>query len=397
MNFYQEALEIKDEILANRKHIHHNPEVGLELHQTADYVEQKLIEMGYEPKRVGECGLTCTVGRSGGKCFLLRADMDALPVKEDTGLPFAATNGRMHACGHDCHTASLLGAAKLLKVHEAELEGLVKFMFQPAEETMEGGKMMLDNGILENPKVDAALGMHVFTNMPQKPGTVIVTGANSRFAAVDWFTIRITGKTCHGAQPQKGVDALNVMTHIYLALQTINARELTPSDNLVLTIGQMHGGNTSNVIPGEAIMTGTIRTVKNETRAMVKSRMEQIVSMVASAFRAEAHVEYGAGCPVLAQDHEVYEDVKSYLHTMEGIEVYDRDVMGDSMLNMGSEDFAYTASAVPSVFLLVAAGQPEHGYCYPQHHPKADFHEDALPVGAATYAHVAMEWLRHHH
>ncbi len=394
MNFYREACQMKDELIANRRHFHQNPELGLDLPQTAAYVEQKLIEMGYEPHRIGECGIVATVGKPGGKCFLIRGDMDALPVEEQTGLDYASENGRMHACGHDCHTANLLGAAKLLKAHENELEGLVKLMFQPAEETMEGGKMMIEGGVLENPKVDAAMGIHVFTNLPQPAGTVILAGENSKFAAVDWFTIRITGTGCHGAQPNKGVDPLNVMCHIHLALQAINARELDPADNLVLTIGQMHGGSTSNVLPGEAMMSGTIRTMKNETREMVKTRMEQIVSTVAAAFQAEAHVEFGAGCPVLFQDKQVYGEARKYIKELDGVSVCDFDELGQCMQNMGSEDFACIANAVPSVFLLVAAGQPEQGYCYPQHHPKAIFHEDALPVSAAAYAHIAMEWLK---
>ncbi len=394
MNLYQEACQMKEEIIANRKHFHKNPELGLDLPETAAYVEQKLIEMGYEPQRIGACGITATVGTPGGKCFLIRGDMDALPVAEQTDLDYASKNGRMHACGHDCHTANLLGAAKLLKAHENELNGLVKLMFQPAEETMEGSKMMIEGGILQNPKVDAAMGIHVFTNLPQPAGTVIFAGEKSKFAAVDWFTISITGKGCHGAQPNVGVDPLNVMCHIHLALQAINARELDPSDNLVLTIGQMHGGSTSNVLPGEAMMSGTIRTMKNETRAMVKARMEQIVSTVASAFQAEAHVEFGAGCPVLFQDPQVYSEAKKYVKNLDGVSISDFDELGQCMQNMGSEDFACVANEVPSVFLLVAAGQPQQGYCYPQHHPKAMFHEDALPVSAAVYAHVAMEWLK---
>ena len=396
MNAYQEALAIKDEIIANRKHIHQNPELGLELYQTAAYVEEKLREMGYDPHRVGDCGITATVGKPGGRCFLIRADMDALPVTEETGLEFACTTGRMHACGHDCHTANLLGAAKILKAHEHELNGLVKLMFQPAEETMEGGKMMLEQGVTENPHVDAAMGMHVFTAMPMKPGTIIMTGAASKFAAVDWFTIRVNGRSCHGAQPHQGVDPLNVMCHIHLALQTINSREMDPSDNIVLTVGQMHGGSTSNVIPTEAMMSGTLRTVKNETRAAIKERMEQITSAVAAGFGAEAHVEFGAGCPVLFQNQEMYAEVKQYMKELDGVDWVDLDDRNQCMMNMGSEDFAYMANAVPSVFLVVAAGQPEQGYCYPQHHPKADFHEDALTAGAAAYAHIAMEWLKHH-
>lgn len=351
--------------------------------------------MGYEPQRMGS-GVVAVAGKKPGKCFLIRGDMDALPVTEMTDLEFKSENGCMHACGHDCHTANMLGAARLLKAHEDELEGQVKLMFQPAEETMDGAKMMVENGILKDPDVNAALGIHVFTNLPLPAGTVIMTGADSKMAAVDWFTIKITGKGCHGAQPNNGVDPLNVMSHIHLALQAINAREMDPADNMVLTIGQMHGGNTSNVIPQEAMMSGTIRTLKNTTREMVKTRMDAIVSTVAAAFNAEAHVEYGSGCPVLFHNQELYGEVKGYLGELEGVHFVDLNDIGQHMSNMGSEDFSYVANEVPTVFLGIAAGQPEQGYCYPQHHPKAMFHEDALPVGAAVYAHVAMEWLKNH-
>ena len=272
----------------------------------------------------------------------------------------------------------------------------MKLMFQPAEETMEGARMMVEAGVLENPHVDAAMGIHVFTSLPMPIGTVLMPGSKSKFAAVDWFTIRITGKGCHGAQPNNGIDPLNVMSHIHIALQALNARELDPTDNLVLTIGQMHGGSTSNVLPEEAMMSGTIRTMKNETRATVKARMEAIVSTIAAAFRAEAHVEWGAGGPVLFHDKELYKDVKRYLTAVEGLPVLDFDDVGGDFSSMGSEDFAYVANEVPSVFLAVAAGDPEHGYCYPQHHPMARFHEDALPCGAAAYAQVAMQWLSEH-
>ncbi len=392
MGMYKEALEMKETILENRKFLHQHPELGLDLPVTAKYVEDKLIEMGYTPKRIGDCGIVATIGKEGGKCFMLRADMDALPVEEKADVPYKSTNGNMHACGHDCHTANLLGAAKLLKEHEAELEGMVKLMFQPAEETMDGGKMMVEAGVCDG--VDAAMGMHVFTCLPMPLGTVLMTGRKSKMAAVDWFTINITGKGCHGASPNTGIDPLNVMAHIHTALQTINSREMDPADNIVLTIGQMHGGHTSNVIPNEAYMTGTIRTMKNETRAMVKERMNAIVSGIATTFGAEASVEYGSGCPVLYHNTDVYNQVKETLKTLEGVTIVDFDDMGQGFMAMGSEDFSYVANEVPSVFLGLAAGKPEDGYIYPQHHPMARFSDEALPAGAAAYAHVAIEWLK---
>ena len=394
MSLYHEAEAIRETIIANRHHLHQIPELSLELPQTAAYVEEKLREMGYEPKRVGSSGVTATVGK-GGKCFLIRADMDALPVVEDADIDFKSTNGNMHACGHDCHAAMLLGAAQLLKNHEAELEGTVKLMFQPAEETMEGAKMMIAEGILENPHVDAAMGAHVFTAMPMPVGSVALMGSRMRMAGSDWFTIHIEGKGCHGAMPNSGVDPLNVMSHIHIALQAINARELDPMDNLVLTVGQMHGGQTSNVIPNDAFMSGTIRTLKNETRATVKARMEAIVASIATAFGAQARVEWGAGCPVLIQNEQLYKEADGYLKALDGIIFINLDELNVPVSSgMGSEDFAYVSNEVPAVFLGIPAGTPQDGFIYPQHHPKARFQDEALPCGAAAYAQVAMEWLK---
>lgn len=392
MGIYNEALKMKQEIINNRNYLHQHPELGLDLPVTAKYVEEKLIEMGYAPQRIGECGIVATIGKTGGKCIMLRADMDALPIKEEADVEYPSTNENMHACGHDCHASALLGAARLLKAHEDELEGMVKLMFQPGEETMEGGKMMLDGGVCEG--VDVAVGMHVFAGVPMKTGSILMTGKKAKMAAVDWFTINITGKGCHGAAPNSGVDPLNVMSHIHTALQTINSREMDPADNIVLTIGQMHGGHTSNVIPNDAYMTGTLRTLKNETRAMVKERMNAIVSGIAATFNAQASVEYGAGAPVLFHNQETYQQVKEILASFEGTPVIDLEDLGWDFTAMGSEDFAYVANAVPSVFMGIAAGTPEEGYIYPQHHPKARFSEDAIPSGAAAYAHIAIEWLK---
>lgn len=397
MSLYHEAEQLRETIIANRHHLHQIPELGLELPRTAAYVEEKLKEMGYEPQRIGSSGIVATVGKGGGKCFLIRADMDALPVEEAADVEFKSTNGNMHACGHDCHASMLLGAAQLLKNHEDEIEGTVKLMFQPAEETMEGAKMMIEGGVLENPHVDAAMGAHVFTSMPMPVGSVVLMGSRMRMAGSDWFTIHIEGRGCHGAMPNTGVDPLNVMSHIHIALQAINSRELDPMDNLVLTVGQMHGGQTSNVIPNDAMMSGTIRTLKNETRTMVKARMEAMVASVATAFGAKATVEWGAGCPVLIQNDPLYREVNSYLKELEGITFINLDEMNVPVSSgMGSEDFAYVSNEVPAVFLGIPAGTPQEGYIYPQHHPMARFQDNALPCGAAAYAQVAMEWLKNH-
>ena len=295
MNIFQEAQSLKETIIAHRRYLHQIPELGLDLPKTSAYVEEQLHKLGYETQRIGSSGIVALAGKKEGKCFLLRADMDALPVQERAEIDFKSANENMHACGHDCHTAVLLGAAQLLKAHEDEIEGTVKLMFQPAEETMEGGIEMVEGGVLENPPVDAAMAGHVLTATPMPVGSLILMGSKTKMAAVDWFTVHIIGKGCHGAMPNTGVDPLNVMSHIYIALQTINSREIDPMDNLVLTIGKMQGGDVNNVIPNEAEMRGTIRTLSNETRAMVKSRMEAIVSSIGTAFGAEAYVEWCNG------------------------------------------------------------------------------------------------------
>ncbi len=392
---YQEARNIQDSISETRRWLHRHPEVGLELTETAAFVEDRLKELGYTPHRLGSCGIVAELGKAGGKCILLRADMDALPMEEQTDLSFRSVNGNMHACGHDCHTAALLGAAQLLKAHEDQLDGTVRLMFQPAEETMDGSRMMLEAGVLENPTVDAAFSLHVFPNLPMKPGTLLLPGTAAGFAGVDWFTIHIQGKGSHGAQPHNGVDPLNVMAHIHLALQAISAREIDPCQPLALTIGQMHGGSTSNVIPSEAMMSGTIRTLHDDVRSQVKARMEAIVSTTASAFGAKAWVEYGSSCPTLKQDKPLYSRIKSICGTLDGIAVVDADQLGLPVSGgMGSEDFSHISHRVPAVFAIVAAGRPEDGYRYPVHHPKASFDNDALPAAAAVYAHIAVQWLK---
>lgn len=395
MNLYNDALNIRDELISYRKFLHQIPELGLNLPQTSAFVWDCLKKMGYSPELVGDSGIVCTIG-SGDKCFLIRGDMDALPVEEQTGLAYSSNNGNMHACGHDCHMAALLGAAKLLKLHEGELCGQVKIMFQPAEETMEGAKMMVQSGVLDSPAVNAALGLHVFANLPFPAGTVAMLGAEGVFAAVDWFTVKIKGQSCHGAQPHKGVDPINVMAHIFLAFQSINSREMDPVDNIVLTIGQVHSGSTSNVVPEEAMMSGTLRTISNETRAEVKARMETIVSTIAASFKAEAYIEWGAGCPVLTNDKTLHDEIKSYLRKIKDFNVIDYSELGPAYKTMVSEDFAYISNEVPGTYMLISGGSPEEGFCYPQHHAKAIFSDDAIPVAAAVYAHSAVEWLKNH-
>ena len=393
----QEASALQEEIKAHRLWLHTHAETGFDLTETKPYVKSTLTEMGYTVQECGKAGLVTTVGKPGGKVLLLRADMDALPIAEEADVDFACKNGRMHACGHDMHTAMLLGAAKILKAHESELDGMVKLMFQPAEEIFEGSKDMIASGVLENPRPDAALMIHVAAGMPLPAGTVVVSAPGVSAPAADYFTIRVHGKGCHGSAPQNGIDPLTAAAHILIALQEIHARELSAYDEAVLTIGTFHAGEAGNVIPDTATMGGTIRTYDEKTRAYLKERMTAIAKNVAEAFRASAEVSFGSGCPTLVNDKDLSEKVTGYLKDLLGANrAFTTAELsgGKPARGGGSEDFAYVSHEVPSLMLALAAGEPSKGYPYPQHHPKVKFDESVLSTGAAVFVDCALQYLR---
>ena len=392
----QEAKSIQEEILAHRRWLHAHAETGFDLTETKPYVRNALEEMGYSVQECGRAGLLTSIGKPGGNVFLLRADMDALPIQEETDVEFAGKNGKMHACGHDMHTAMLLGAAKLLKHHEAELSGMVKLMFQPAEEIFEGSKDMIENGVLENPKPDAAMMIHVMAGIPIPAGTVIVSSPGVGAPAADYFTIRVQGKGCHGSAPQNGIDPLTAAAHILIALQEIQARELSASDESVLTIGTFHGGEVGNVIPDSTVMSGTIRTFDEDTRNYLKERMTEIAQGIAATFRATAEVSFGSGCPTLINEKGLSERVTEILQDLLGSQnVFTTAQLsgGKPSRGGGSEDFAYVSHRVPSLMLALAAGEPSKGYAFSQHHPKVKFDESVLSTGAAVFTFTAMEYL----
>ena len=393
----QEAAALQEEIKAHRLWLHTHAETGFDLTETKPYVKSTLTEMGYTVQECGKAGLVTTVGKPGGKVLLLRADMDALPIAEEADVDFACKNGRMHACGHDMHTAMLLGAAKILKAHESELGGMVKLMFQPAEEIFEGSKDMIASGVLENPRPDAALMIHVAAGMPLPAGTVVVSAPGVSAPAADYFTIRVHGKGCHGSAPQNGIDPLTAAAHILIALQEIHARELSASDEAVLTIGTFHAGEAGNVIPDTATMGGTIRTYDEKTRAYLKERMTAIAQNVAEAFRAGAEVSFGSGCPTLVNDKDLSEKVTGYLKGLLGANrAFTTAELsgGKPARGGGSEDFAYVSHEVPSLMLALAAGEPSKGYPYPQHHPKVKFDERVLSTGAAVFVDCAIQYMK---
>lgn len=402
----EEARQHQEQLLKDRRYLHAHPGTGFDLAETVAYVKAELTAMGYAPQDCGKAGVVALAGgKKPGKVFLIRGDMDALPVSEESGEEFASQNGCMHACGHDMHAAMMLGAARLLKAHEDEIEGTVKLMFQPAEEIFEGAHDMLEAGVLQNPAVDAGMMMHVTAGMPFPVGTAVIMAPGVSASACDFFEIKIQGKGCHGSMPESGVDPITVAAHIVLALQEIRTRELAMSDEAVLTIGTIQAGNAANVIPDTALLKGSIRTFDEEVRQKIKDRMTDIVSGMAALYRAEGQVIFGSGCPTLKNDPAVAGDIASYAKELLGArgaftpaELAAMAGPGGNKQSKagGSEDFAYVSQEIPTVMLALAAGRPQDGYVYPQHHPKVKFDEAVLPSGSALYAYAAMRWLEEH-
>ena len=388
--FIEQAKLIKEEIISYRRVIHSNPEVGQELPKTKKYVMDKLVEFGYSPEEICESGIVATIkGNKPGKTFLLRADMDALPIAEKTSCDFKSTNGCMHACGHDMHTAMLLGAARLLKENQDEIEGTIKLVFQPDEEGFTGSKKMIKAGVLENPKVDAALAMHVHSGTPSN---VVLCGLGTSIAGCNRFRIVVKGKGCHGAMPETGIDPINIAAHIYLAIQTILTREISATKSAVVTIGKFVGGDVPNVIPEEVVMEGTIRSLDKEVGEFIFDRMNEIVTSTAKMLRGEAELIELSSVPPLANNDELAHELTGYM----------KDIVGEKAVvlfeqgGMGSEDFASYSYEVPSVYIMLGAGTKQENSLYGEamHNEKVVFNEDILPTGAAIHAYSAIMWLK---
>lgn len=385
-DFLKRAEELSEILLEMRRYLHQHAETGDSLDETTKYVMQKLTEFGYEPKEICKSGVTATLeGGKRGKVLLLRADMDALSMEEKSGLPFASKTGATHSCGHDIHTTALLGAAKMLKEAQAELNGTVKLMFQPAEETLQGAEAMIKAGVLENPGVDAAFGMHVASDYP---AGCFGYNRGAAMASSDNFEIRVTGRSCHGAMPHLGVDPINAACHIHTALQEIISREANAAEAAVLTIGQFIAGEAINVIPGEAVLRGTIRTRSKQVRELTLRRTREIAAKVADAFNAAAEVRILASCPPLVNNDGM---CGLFLEVAEQLGI--RGVSFRERASMGSEDFAFISDSVPSCFGFYGAGVADESKRFPGHNPNIIFDEACIPYGAATYAAFAKAWL----
>lgn len=388
-----EAKTLQPQLQKWRRTIHRNPEVGFDLPKTKALVKQALTEMGYAPQDCGRAGvLALAGGKRPGKTILLRGDMDALPMTEESGLPFAAQNGHCHSCGHDTHTAMLLAAARLLSEHAGELPGCVKLMFQPAEELLAGAKDMIEHGLLENPRVDAGIGLHISVGggedtaagkISYKPGVANFSG--------DAIRVTFTGKDAHGSTPQKGVDAINIAAHAVIALQEILAREVAMDDRTMVLVGTIHGGSSCNTLSGSCAVEISVRAADREMRAFLKERVKEICEGTAATFRGKAEVEFVYGMPSLYNDPAVCEAVSGYCAELFGA----GDVIELTGLS-GTEDFTAVAEQIPAAMFHLGVGSIAEGHTCGAHNPKMIVDESVLYRGAALYAYCAARYLDEH-
>ncbi|MCD8009626.1 MAG: M20 family metallopeptidase [Lachnospiraceae bacterium] len=406
MNIYESALSIQDEIAEYRRHIHQHPERGFYLPETAAYVQSCLAEMGIIstfcggpidrktrenfvfagfPDMEESTGVVATIG-SGSPCILLRADMDALPIQETPGhVPFTSSKeGISHMCGHDAHTAMLLGAARILKEHEAELPGTVKLMFQTGEECGCGSRFMVEHGVLKNPKVDAAFALHVMPN--QKLGTVgYAAGISS--AAMDTYMIRIQGKGGHSSTPQDCIDPLMIANQLYTTLNLFSGREIDPRETVALTAGQCGGGEVANVIPDTAQLMVCARTFNRDVTSHLVTRIPELVEHTVKMWRGDYEMIH-FHTPSTYTDPALCEELKPYI-----VEIVGEENIQQIPGMAGTEDFGYVTEQVPGMFLFVGAGEPDAA---PLHNPDMVLDERVLPLGAAINANLALQWLKGH-
>jgi len=390
IDFLSEAQALFEYTQSMRRDFHAHPELGFQEVRTSGIVARELNSLGLEVRTgAGGTGVVALLeGSKPGPVLLIRADMDALPILEETGAPYASQNpGVMHACGHDGHTAILLTVAKMLYSHRAELGGTIKFMFQPAEEGMGGAEKMISDGILENPKVDVALGLHVWN---EKPVGWIGVSNGPAMAGAEIFRIKVVGRGGHGAVPHLAVDPILASAQIVTALQGIVSRNVAPLETAVVSVCTIHAGETFNVIPPVVDMTGTIRTFDPSVRVRVLDRFNKTVHSIAEGIGCQAEIDLQKLTPATINHLGTAARVQGIANRL----FPKSDVDPANYITMGSEDFAFILEKVPGCFFFIGSANPEKGLDAGHHHPKFDIDETALPRGVALMAAAAMDILK---
>ncbi len=383
--------KVEERVIGWRRDLHRIPEIGLKVPQTASYICGVLDELGisYHTLLEGNAVVALIEGARPGKCLALRADTDGLEIVEETGLPFASINGCMHACGHDAHTAMLLGAAMWLNDQRSTLQGSVKFLFQPGEEYPGGARPMVEAGCLESPKVDAVAGLHTGSVSAELEPGKIGFKSGPLMAAVDTLFITVQGKGGHAAYPETTIDPIPVAAEIVLAIQTVVSRTIAPADPAVISIGKISGGQSMNVIPDRVELVGTVRTTNQQTREGIAERIRTICEHIASAHGATVTVRHDFIYPALLNDAEMTElamEAAAEIVGQERIQLLERPVMG-------AEDFSCFAEQVPSVYYFQYAMEADDGEVYGHHNSRFRLDESRLIEGSKLHCGVALKYL----
>ncbi len=388
MTILDKAFNLREETIARRRDFHQNPELAFNEVRTAQIVAQELRDLGLEVTtgiaKTGVIGLLH--GTAEAPVLGLRFDMDALPIQEETGAPYASlVPGKMHACGHDCHTAVGLSVAKLLAAHKDELQGTIKFIFQPAEEMDGGAAHMIAEGALENPSLDYIMGFHVWNELPIGSYGLV---PGPMMAASEIFNVKISGKGGHGAQPHVTRDPILAAAHVITALQSIISRNVNPLDTAVVSVCQVESGTANNIIPQEALLTGTLRAFKPEVMANVKERFRTIITEIAGTMGCQTEIEL-----ITVTEPVINDAALVAMMTEVALEIHPDAKIVTNMQTMGGEDFSLMMKKAPGCFMMVGSANPESGLNYGHHHPKFDVDESCLPYAVAIMAQGAMKVL----
>ena len=385
-----EIKALQTQLVTWRRNIHQKPELGFQEQLTADLISRQLDRWSI-PHQTGiaKTGIVATIeGNKPGKVIAIRADMDALPIQEANEISYKSQHpGKMHACGHDGHVAIALGTASYLNRHKDRLAGTVKIIFQPAEEGPGGAKPMIEAGVLQNPDVDAIIGLHLWNNLPV--GTVGVR-QGALMAAVECFKLQITGKGGHGAMPDQTIDSIVVGSQIVNALQTIVARNINPLDSAVVTVGEFHGGTALNVIADSVSMSGTVRYFNPQLESVIGERIEAIVAGVCQSHGAKYKLDYWQLYPPTINDSKMAELVASVAN-----EVVETPIgVVPECQTMGGEDMSFFLQQVPGCYFFVGSANSDRDLAYPHHHPRFDFDEAALGMGVEIFVRCAEKFLQ---
>ena len=372
----KDAKKLEKYVIDTRRHIHTYPETLFEEENTAQFIEGELQEIGIPTRRIVKTGVMGEIqGSKTGKTIALRADIDALNVQENTDLPYQSKNpGKMHACGHDAHTAMLLGAAKILFKNKDHLEGIVKLIFQPAEEGGGGAKLIIDDGHFQN--IDAVFGIHVWSPLPSG---VIGIRKGPVFASSDRFEINISGKGGHAAAPHQTFDPTSVMMDIYNALQKLVSREVDPFEPCVLSLPVLKGSDAHNIIPKESIIRGTLRSMNPNVRQFLRTRIVEVVKGYSSAWRCKGNVDFDPmAYPAVINDEAIVDSISVILEDLKDVQIMDQSMVG--------EDFSFYLHKTKGALITLGIQNEEKGIVYPHHHPKFQVDESVLWKGTAAYS-----------